>query len=230
MSEVPGQRQLFDIPPGDRKKGIRDPAMAVAVAKCIAHQLQPTKKFIQAAHPKECLYCKASLERKLAALNEFIDWAGFTRLPTKVGEPDWPDLRNEVEMYMRLPHDEQRRFAAAHAGYDPDWYETNTGYEYSPPLQKEGIGKAYGTHGGEENFTDDKKGTGTQLPPGPQRAMGGRPAAGEPGGRGVGGAEAVSRTTGRGLPSRGAETSELEEGSEAVPPDRYHDEGGSQPF
>lgn len=228
MSEVKGQTAMFDIPPGDRKKGIRDPAMAVAVAKCIAHQLQPTKKFIQAAHPKECLYCKASLERKLAALYEFHEWAGFTRLPTHLNDPDWPDLRNEVEQYMKLPHDQQRRYAAAHAGYDPDWYETNTGYEYSPALQEVGIGKAYGGQGG--IFTDDEKGTGTQLPQGPQRAMGGRPDAGEPGGRGVGGTEAVPRTTGRGLPSGGSETSELKEGSEAVPPDRYRDKGGNQPF
>lgn len=77
------------------RKPIRDPVMAVAVARCYMAD------HLAYAHRETCRYCRVPNERKIAAVIEFNTW--------RDEEP-----RMEVEAFMALDPEEQRRLVEEH--------------------------------------------------------------------------------------------------------------------
>ena len=212
--------RLFDPPePTPPKKLLRDPAVASAVAKCIVNTLEPASKLAQQAHPGKCRFCDVDFDRKISALTEFNQWAGWAALdkPPDLVDPDWPEIEPQVEAFMRLPLEEQQRLAAKAAGYDPEEY-ANTPPEY---------GRSY-PHG--KSVTDDKTATGardTEAQPG---QVGGRDRASYRKGRGIGGPEEIEGAAPAGIPDRAPQAPGSNQDDLSVPTDRYRDKSGDQPF
>jgi len=82
---------------------IRNPAIAVAMAKC---WLADWKATIPAAnfHPDTCAYCDTPRDLLMKQLEEFRDWAGIS-----VIELEESPLRMEIEQWETMPVAEQTR-------------------------------------------------------------------------------------------------------------------------
>lgn len=96
---------------GDRSV-IRDPAVAVAAAKCwLASRggggLLPVDSF----HPKECTFCEFDRDGIIEAVTEFVAWAGIA---TDEERP----LRGAVEAFMTINPEAQSRQVDRVRGYD----------------------------------------------------------------------------------------------------------------
>ena len=240
------QPGLFDPPePKPPKKFVRDPAMAAAIAKCIMASVEPSSRLIFQVHPSPCRYCEFSFERRLRALLEFNEWAGWAALdkPPGLVDPDWPTLEPQVEAFMRLPYEEQLRLTEQAAGYAPGTYGKNTGYEY-PIGQAQGSRKSAEVHGKSaevhgkdlgdvKSFTDDSKGTSPGTTDAEPREVGGRPEPRERRGRGIGGPETPEGAAPGGLPDRAEEAPGPDEGDlpvQADPRGYYEPDGKPYPF
>ena len=106
MSE---RKQRFEA---EKPPEIRDPAQAIAVAKCVVARDLGAMAIGKVAprffHPGECAYCEMDVEWLRAGVAEFNEWAGLNP-PTTV-DPAFPDLlplQPNVESFSLLPRDEQ---------------------------------------------------------------------------------------------------------------------------
>ena len=115
---------------------LREMAQAIAVSKCYLAAVAPPDMFrrrthdgkvdpkgeptfIAQAHPAPCKFCKLTIERKVDALYEFYEWAGFG----KPVDPDFGGLQPAIEQFLSLPEAEQARLAYEAAGYKKEQYE-----------------------------------------------------------------------------------------------------------
>ena len=88
---------------------IRNPAEAVAIAKCWlafwatrggGTGLPPLDSY----HPAKCAYCEQPRDLLIRALEEFRDWSFISAY-----EDDETPLRLEIEQFLALPTHEQNR-------------------------------------------------------------------------------------------------------------------------
>lgn len=231
------QERLFDKPEIKHdKKLLRDPAMAAAIAKCCVYHMEPNTGIAIQVHPGPCRFCEFPFDKKIAAVRDFYQWAGFATI--RPDDDGWPEIEPSVEAFMQLPREEQARLATLAAGYTPDEYgepRLDTGYEYPDGYAenkwKEAHGKRIreGSISNDESVTADKKRTSAGETPASTGGLGGRPAAGDRDGGRVGGSAETARTQRGRLPDRAEEAPGPDEGDLPVPP-RYVDEDGSQPF
>lgn len=101
---------------------IRDPAFAVAAAKCVvARDLGSaalggiTPRFF---HPKECAFCEFDQEFLRDAVAEFTQWAGLVESSTF--DPAMPELYRvepAVERFMQMPFEDQAWLVQKAQGY-----------------------------------------------------------------------------------------------------------------
>lgn len=96
---------------------IRDPAYAVAAAKC---WLSRTRQKFGAHHPEECSMCDIPAGDLIASLTEFATWSGLNYRENTYDpyDPVTTELREEVERWVRLPQREQRARVMKAQGYD----------------------------------------------------------------------------------------------------------------
>lgn len=102
---------------------IRDPAIAVAAAKCWLarwHKGGGAKMVgvpVNSFHPADCGFCEYPTDRLIAAVSEFREWAGLE-------PPEFMDqpiaVRDTVETFLGLPSHEQKRLVMKAQGYDND--------------------------------------------------------------------------------------------------------------
>lgn len=226
------QERLFDKPEIKHdKKLLRDPAMAAAIAKCCVYHMEPNTGIAIQVHPGPCRFCEFPFDKKIAAVRDFYQWAGFATITPDDG---WPSIEPSVEAFMQLPREEQARLATLAAGYTPDEYgepKLDTGYEYPPAPEDyaEVIRKSVERIRNGESVTADKKRTSVGETAASTGGLGGRPAAGDGDGGRVGGSAEAPRTQRGRLPDRAEEAPGPDEGDVPIPP-RYTDEDGSQPF
>jgi hypothetical protein len=98
-----------------RSSGLRDPAKAVAVGKCLLRRQFGFKGLgLDITHPATCPYCSVAPEVLLAALDEFNDWAGFTREDLHDPyNPTMHEIRPAIDHFVRLPMEEQQALVQA---------------------------------------------------------------------------------------------------------------------
>lgn len=97
---------------GRGKVTVRNPAEAVAIAKCWLATWAPGTPGVPAVdtfHPKVCDWCDYPRDLLIQTLEEFSDWAGLFK--------EEPALRLEIESYETLPADEQHRLVLKAQGY-----------------------------------------------------------------------------------------------------------------
>jgi len=100
---------------------IRDPAYAVAVAKCwLARTENPYA--LSAHHPEECGFCEVPLETLIGSLIEFGSWSGMSYRPDRFdpANPVTLPWRTEIESFARLPAEEQTKLVQRAQGYLPE--------------------------------------------------------------------------------------------------------------
>lgn len=105
---------------------IRDPSIAAAAAKCWLwrwtkqiHKIdrEGLGPALMKLHAEEepCNFCDYPADGLVIALEEFVGWAGLTK------DSDVTSLRPELEAFIMLPPQEQRRHVlAAQYGVDDD--------------------------------------------------------------------------------------------------------------
>lgn len=87
------------------RAAIRDPAVAIAVAKCwLASEYGRSLPGIPvtAFHPEECPFCEFDRDGMMEALEEFVAWSGIS------SDEETP-LRLQIESWMTLPAEVQRQ-------------------------------------------------------------------------------------------------------------------------
>lgn len=97
---------------------IRDPAIAVAAAKCHLARWKMGQVLgiaTNAFHPEECGFCDYPADRLAEAITEFANWAGLYQ--TKKSDEPLP-VRDDVERFLMLPREEQHRLVEKAQGYD----------------------------------------------------------------------------------------------------------------
>jgi hypothetical protein len=103
-----------------RVSAIRDPAIAVAAAKCWLARWNGGRGARVAGlnmttfHPEECGFCEYPVDRLMASIEHFVAWSGLDEdvLP---GDP--MPLRDQVESFLSLPRQEQARLVTKAQGY-----------------------------------------------------------------------------------------------------------------
>ena len=99
---------------------IRDPAHAVAASKCWISRRWggPLAQSAVAEHTEECAWCEFDPDYIIAKIEEFLEWAGLTRMDRlDSGDPLVRPLRAPVEGFMILSADEQRRLVRDAQGF-----------------------------------------------------------------------------------------------------------------
>jgi hypothetical protein len=102
---------------------IRDPAIAVAAAKCWLarwHKGAGAKMVgvpVNSFHPVDCGFCDYPTDRLIVAVTEFGEWAG---LQPQVFMDQPVAVRDTVETFLGLPSHEQKRLVRKAQGYDLD--------------------------------------------------------------------------------------------------------------
>ena len=85
---------------------IRDPAVAIAVAKCwLASKYGASPPDIPAVtvfHPEECPFCDFERDGMMEALEEFVAWSGIS------SDEETP-LRLQIESWLTLPSEVQEQ-------------------------------------------------------------------------------------------------------------------------
>lgn len=98
---------------------IRDPAIAVAAAKCHLARWRDMKTILgisaNSFHPAECGFCDYPADRLAEAVVEFSEWAGLYQ--TKASDDTLP-VRDQVESFLMLPRHEQLRLVEKAQSYD----------------------------------------------------------------------------------------------------------------
>jgi hypothetical protein len=100
---------------------IRDPAIAVAAAKCWMARWNGGRSAkmvgltVNSFHPAECGFCDFPAERLIEAVDEFNTWAGL-KPPRFIGESS--AVRDTVETFLSLPVHEQKRLVGKAQGYE----------------------------------------------------------------------------------------------------------------
>lgn len=100
---------------------IRDPAFAVAAAKCwLARWNQGAGAKaaglkVSGFHPEECVFCDFPTDKLGELVAEFSDWAGMT--PTTAHGVELP-VRPAMEQFYMLPREEQGRLVRKAQGYE----------------------------------------------------------------------------------------------------------------
>lgn len=107
----------------ERESFIRDPAVAIAAAKCLlARQFPPgTGLKLSAFHPEECAFEEMETPYLMSKVLEFNTWAGMYEASNYEYDPDKPpmaELQPRIEAWNRLPDAEQTRLVREAQGYD----------------------------------------------------------------------------------------------------------------
>lgn len=100
---------------------IRDPAVAVAIAKCVlARMFVPTVLGdMRMLHPEECGFEEMDTDYLLEKLIEFNTWSGTDPVDHyNPGEPPMSALQPRIEQWNRLEPDQQRALVRQAQGYD----------------------------------------------------------------------------------------------------------------
>lgn len=99
----------------ENKKGIiRDPALGVAVAKCLIARMMGPQGISASAHPYPCRICQVPDDEMWPIYNEWMDWS---LLMDNVPDEDAPA---PVEAFMRLDPKVQRSLVFKAQGYGED--------------------------------------------------------------------------------------------------------------
>jgi hypothetical protein len=101
---------------------IRDPAVAIAAAKCWMARWQGKRSFssiaampdLNKAHPDECGFCEYPPDYLMQALEEFVEWAGFKSSDTNL---ELAQVRTEIEAFTTLPPEMQAEAVRRAQGY-----------------------------------------------------------------------------------------------------------------
>lgn len=104
-----------------RVQVLRDPATAIAAAKCFLSRTQ-NRLSLGAFHSEECDFCETSLDVLIRALEEFGTWSGISYRETRY-DPLNPALRAwrpEIESFAQLPREEQLKMVEVAQGYRDD--------------------------------------------------------------------------------------------------------------
>jgi hypothetical protein len=115
---MPKQRQI---------RLVREPAEAVAIAKCLIHRLvgerKGDNKFLPwEMHPWECRYCKVPTDLLTQAHEEWLVWSGegpkafFPNIPDDFIQP------GAVKAFASLPPDHAARLVWEYQGYEVNEY------------------------------------------------------------------------------------------------------------
>lgn len=95
---------------------IRDPAIAVAAAKCHLARWHDMKGILpNGFHPEDCGFCDYPADRLAEAVVEFSNWAGLHQTKTS---DETVAVRVDVERFLSLPREEQSRLVLKAQGYE----------------------------------------------------------------------------------------------------------------
>jgi len=100
---------------------IRDPAFAVAVAKCWLARTQ-SPYGLSAFHEEDCGFCEMPLNTLIHSLEEFGVWSGISWRSDRF-DPSNPTVmpwRDEVERFARLPPADQLALVKKAQGHGED--------------------------------------------------------------------------------------------------------------
>lgn len=92
---------------------IDEPAVAAAVARCLAARVRDPERRLTVTHPRTCGWCAyptAEIDRMLAGWNE---WAGFDPRKGTYG-------RHEARVFQALPRAEQEQLVTAAQDLEPE--------------------------------------------------------------------------------------------------------------
>lgn len=90
---------------------IRDPATAIAAAKCwLARRGGGGVLRTDSFHPAECSMCEMDADGLIEAVTEFVEWAGIS------SDEERP-LRAEIEAFLTISEEAQRRQVGRMQGY-----------------------------------------------------------------------------------------------------------------
>jgi hypothetical protein len=99
---------------------LRDPAFAVAAAKCLGARwyggrgTEAAGVAVSWSHPEECGFCDFPVGQLIEAIDEFFTWAGLE--PEHYFGETRP-TRAAVEAFLTLPKEEQTRIVRKAQGY-----------------------------------------------------------------------------------------------------------------
>lgn len=108
-------------PGGQKRQLIRNPALGVAVAKCLISRMTAGTGRVAGAtrvdHPFACRICAVPTDELWPIYHEWMDWSMQT--PTNYYDPTAPELEypSPVEAFMRLPVEEQKKLVYEYQGY-----------------------------------------------------------------------------------------------------------------
>ena len=97
-----------------RGKEVRDPAVAIAMARCWLASWSSRSLIgldINEFHPDNCGFCEIPRETIMEMLEEFADWSNISSYDESV------PLRAEIEAWETLPREEQKTMVERAAGW-----------------------------------------------------------------------------------------------------------------
>jgi len=136
--------------PTEKARVIRDPALGVAVAKCLIHRLAADIGFAQAAHPLTCRICPIPTKDIWPVYMEFVEWTRIN--DTSVFAADVPSA---VVGFQQLPAETQLALVQDAQGYerDPDGTPIRSRVQEASPRLPEGQSEHLGGRTGTANST-----------------------------------------------------------------------------